>query len=144
MVGLHAGELVKLMHEVVRSSRVRIPRRVYITLLTTMSTKSNDRVCSHSYLLFGVTSIIANAEEVKVEPFEALGSDMTRYAAELAHNRSAPTHGGLGTRSSKRVHLGLVLLRWRAGVGAAGRAEAAPAGLTKGTSVSSGSVLNTQ
>jgi hypothetical protein len=36
-----------------------------------MSAKSNNQICSHSNLLFDVTSIVADIEEVTVEPLEA-------------------------------------------------------------------------
>jgi hypothetical protein len=45
-----------------------------------LQSESNNRICSHSNILFGVTTIIADAEEVAVELLEALGSNMARYA----------------------------------------------------------------
>jgi hypothetical protein len=68
------------MRDMVHGAGVRIPCRVDVALLTTMSAEGNNRVCSHSNLLLSVTTIIADAEEVTVEPLEALGGDMTRYA----------------------------------------------------------------
>jgi hypothetical protein len=67
------------MRDMVCGVEVRIPCRVDVALLTTMSAEGNNRVCSHSNLLLSVTPIVANAEEVTIEPFEALGGDMARY-----------------------------------------------------------------
>jgi hypothetical protein len=79
-VGLLGGELVELMRDVMSSSRVRIPRRIYVGLLSTMSTESNNCISRHSNLFLSVTPIIADAEKITVEAFETLRRSVTRYA----------------------------------------------------------------
>jgi hypothetical protein len=78
-------------------------------MLATMSAESNNQICRHSNPLFGVTAIVADAEEVAVEALEALGSNVAQYATHLAYYITMSARRSFCTRRSLR--LGLIARR---------------------------------
>jgi hypothetical protein len=107
-----------------------------------MSVESNNQICSHSNLLFGVTVVVADAEEVAVELLEALGSNVARYATQLAYYSTTSARRRFCTRRGWR--LGLIGWWGRSCLKAIDRTEAPSAWLTIGSGMSGGAVRRSQ
>ena len=71
MVGLPGGEPLQVVGDVMSSTRVRIPRRVYGCHLSSISSM-RDSVRRHGDLLLCVAPVVANAKKRMVKPFVEL------------------------------------------------------------------------